>query len=154
MSNSIKIERTESNNKDFIRLVKNLDAELAIRDGDDHDFYHQFNKIDDLKHVVIAYLNDVPVGCGAFKQSALKTVEIKRMFTILNKRGFGISKKVLFELEQWAKELSFQKCILETGKKQHEAINLYKNYGYKLTDNYDPYTDVENSLCFEKKLDS
>ena len=152
MSTKIKLKRINSNNKDFIELVKNLDAELAIRDGDDHSFYHQFNKIDSLKHVILASLNDIPVACGAFKQFDLKPVEIKRMFTMPKKRGFGISKKVLYELEQWAKELSYKKCILETGKKQLEAINLYKNYGYNLTVNYGQYADVRNSLCFEKKL--
>ena len=37
--------RCNSDNKDFQDLVKELDIDLAIRDGDDHAFYHQFNKI-------------------------------------------------------------------------------------------------------------
>lgn len=152
MSEKIKLARTNSGNNDFIILVKYLDAELAIRDGDDHSFYHQFNGIDSLKHTIVAYLDHIPVACGAFKQFDLKTVEIKRMFTLSNHRGYGISKKILFELEQWAEELSFQKCVLETGKMQPEAINFYKNYGYQLIANYGPYTNIENSLCFEKKL--
>ena len=45
----IEIIRTDSENKDFIELVRHLDAELAIRDGDDHAFYAQFNKIAKLK---------------------------------------------------------------------------------------------------------
>jgi len=42
--------------------------------------------------------------------------------------------------------------MLETGKRQPEAIELYKKSGYKLTPNYGQYAGVENSLCFEKKL--
>ena len=45
----IKIIRTDSNNRDFIELVKNLDADLAERDGSDHSFYDQFNKIDEIQ---------------------------------------------------------------------------------------------------------
>ncbi len=152
MLHSIKLLRTNSRNKDFIILVKQLDAELAIIDGDDHSFYNQFNKIDTIKHAIVAYLDDTPVACGAIKQYDLKTMEIKRMFTMPMNRGFGFSKRILSELEQWVMELNFKKCILETGKKQPEAIEFYKNYEYKLTANYGQYAGVENSLCFEKKL--
>ncbi|MEO7960850.1 MAG: GNAT family N-acetyltransferase, partial [Ginsengibacter sp.] len=60
--------RTDSAHPDFIHLVQMLDADLAARDGDEHAFYHQFNKIDKLKHVVVAFYNSVAVGCGAMKE--------------------------------------------------------------------------------------
>lgn len=41
-----KMLRTDSYNPDFIELVRHLDAELAERDGAEHEFYAQFNKID------------------------------------------------------------------------------------------------------------
>lgn len=148
----ISIKRTNSANKDFIFLVKLLDAELAIRDGDDHDFYNQFNKIDSIKYAIVVYHNQVPIACGAIKIFDTHTMEVKRMFTISEKRGQGASKKVLRELEQWSIELSFSKCILETGKMQPEAINFYKKYGYQLIENYGQYKGVQNSLCFEKVL--
>lgn len=59
---------------------------------------------------------------------------------------------ILAELEGWAAELSFRKCILETGKKQPEAIELYKSNEYQLIANYGQYIGVENSVCFEKKI--
>ena len=37
--------KTDSNNSDFQQLVHLLDADLKFRDGDDHTFYAQFNKI-------------------------------------------------------------------------------------------------------------
>ena len=146
----IKIIRTNSDDQDFIDLVKNLDAELAERDGNDHSFYAQFNKIDKIKFVVVAYENSKPMGCGAIKEYASNTMEIKRMYTSPESRGKGIATKVLTELEIWATELSYEKCILETGKKQPEAIGLYKKNGYKFIPNYGQYAEIENSLCFEK----
>jgi putative acetyltransferase len=146
----IKIVRTDSDDQDFINLVKNLDADLAERDGNDHSFYAQFNKIDKIKYVVVAYENNKPMGCGAIKEYAPNTMEIKRMYTLPESRRKGIASKVLTELEIWATELSYEKCILETGKKQPEAIALYKKNGYKLIPNYGQYTEIENSLCFEK----
>jgi putative acetyltransferase len=53
-------------------------------------------------------------------------------------------------LETWASELSFEKCILETGKRQPEAIRLYEKNGYKRIPNYGQYAQIENSVCFEK----
>ena len=148
----IRTIRTNSDNLDFIQLVKQLDAELAERDGKDHSFYAQFNKIDKIKHVIVAYENDKPVGCGAIKEYAPDTMEIKRMYMSPESRGKGIASRVLRELEGWASELSYEKCILETGKKQPEAIGLYEKNGYRTIPNYGQYAGIENSLCFEKHL--
>ena len=150
--NILKIVRTCSDNPDFKELVKLLDAELAERDGADHPFYAQYNKIDKIKFAVVAYENGKPVSCGAIKEYSNDTMEIKRMYTLPESRGRGIAAKVLSDLENWTKELSFKKCILETGKKQPEAIALYKKNGYKLIPNYGQYALVENSLCFKKEL--
>ena len=60
--------RTDSDNKDFIDLVKLLDAELAVLDGDEHVFYAQLNKTDKIKHVIVAYENDKPISCGAIRE--------------------------------------------------------------------------------------
>jgi len=148
----VSLTRTTSDNKDFISLVKLLDAELAERDGEDHPFYAQFNKIDDIKYTVVAYENEKPVSCGAIKEYNPNTMEIKRMYTLPESRGKGIATKVLIELEKWANELGYEKCILETGKKQLEAIALYKKNGYKLIPNFGQYAEVENSVCFEKEM--
>ena len=144
--------RTNSDNTDFISLVKLLDAELTERDGEDHPFYAQYNKIDKIKYVIVAYENDKPVSCGAIKEYTPDTMEVKRMYTLPESRGKGIATKVLMELEKWAKELGYVKCILETGKKQPEAIALYKKNGYKLIPNYGQYAGVDNSVCFEKEM--
>ncbi len=148
----MQLVRTNSDNPDFISLVKLLDADLAKRDGEDHSFYHQFNKIDTIKHAVVAYENGKPVACGAIKEYNKDAVEVKRMYTLPNMRGKGIASKILNELEIWAAELSYKRCVLETGKRQPEAIQLYKRNGYKPIPNYGQYAGIENSVCFEKKL--
>jgi putative acetyltransferase len=150
----IKIIRTDSSHTDFISLVKLLDAELAERDGSDHSFYAQFNKVDPIKYVVLAYENVVPVACGAIKAFDAGAMEVKRMYTVKDQRGKGIAAKVLNELEKWTGELGYEKCILETGKRQPEAIALYKKCGYNSIRNYGQYAGVENSVCFEKKINS
>ncbi|WP_405563828.1 GNAT family N-acetyltransferase [Polaribacter sp. Asnod6-C07] len=148
----LRILRTNSENQDFINLVKKLDAYLKITDGDEHDFYNQFNNIDVLKYVVLVYLNDIAVGCGAIKKMDDSAVEVKRMFVSSDKRGKGIAQKILTELEVWTKELGYKKCVLETGKRQVEAVNFYHKCKYKVIPNYGQYAAMENSICFEKEI--
>ena len=149
----LEITRTNSENKDFINLVKDLDAHLKITDGEDHEFYNQFNGIDVIKYVVVVYKEKKPVGCGAIKHFDAEAVEVKRMFVSANFRGKGIAVNTLSELEKWAKELGYKKCILETGERQVEAVKLYHKRNYKrMKINYGQYKDVDNSLCFEKKI--
>jgi GNAT superfamily N-acetyltransferase len=150
----IELIRTNSENPDFQNLVRFLDAELKIRDGEDHSFYAQFNKIDSLSEVVVAYLNEIAVGCGAIKAYSKQTAEVKRMFVKPENRGRGIAGKILAELETRARELGFAECILETGLKQPEAIALYKKSGYETIPNYGQYADVENSVCMKKAIKS
>ena len=144
--------RTNSDNTDFRKLVALLDADLAIRDGAEHSFYAQFNKVDAIRHVVVAYENDTAVGCGAFKEYEVATAEIKRMFVREDVRGRGIAGEVLAELETWAKELNYSQCILETGVKQPEAIRLYQKSGYEKMTSYGQYLNVANSVCMRKTI--
>ena len=148
----ITIKRTDSENADFRELVKALDAELAVIDGEDHSFYSQYNKIDKIKHAVVVYQNNEPIACGAIKDLEAGIMEVKRMYTVPGYRGRGVATQVLHALEAWAAELGYRKCRLETGKRQPDAVALYQKNGYHMIPNYGQYTGVENSVCFEKVL--
>lgn len=148
----IRCIRTNSANPDFQKLVVELDLDLKIRDGADNAFYAQFNKIAKIKYAVVAYENDIAVACGAVREFAPDTMEVKRMYVLPEKRGVGIASIVLAELEAWTKELNYKRCILETGKRQPEAIQLYKKNGYTEIANFGQYIDVGNSVCFEKMI--
>ncbi|MCF7568218.1 GNAT family N-acetyltransferase [Sabulilitoribacter arenilitoris] len=148
----LKLVRTDFNNTDFASLVKKLNFYLKTVDGDDHDFYNQYNNIDILKYVVVAYYKNVPVGCGAFKKFDKNSAEIKRMYTNSNYRNEGVASKILNELEIWSKEIGYNTCVLETGKKQTEAIQFYKKNNYTIIPNFYPYKNMANSLCFKKEI--
>lgn len=148
----VKIIRTDSDNPDFHALVALLDQDLAIRNGDQHSFYAQFNKLDRIKHALVAFEENRPVGCGAMRAFAPDAMEVKRMFVLPEYRGQGIAAAVLTALETWAAELGFARCVLETGQKQPEAIRLYERSGYSVIPNFGPYEQVENSVCMEKIL--
>ena len=148
----IEIIRTDSTHSDFQSLVALLDYDLKMRDGDENVFYSQFNKIDQIKNAIVVYKNYTAVVCGAFKPFSKETVEIKRMFVLPEYRGQGIAQRVLQELEKWASELHNHTCVLETGKRQPEAIRLYEKAGYQQIPNYGQYKNIANSICMEKQL--
>ena len=144
--------RTNSSNPDFRQLVELLDAGLRVIDGDEASFFAQYNKIDGINNVVVVYENGNAAGCGAFKEYAPETAEIKRMFTRLEYRRNNIAAEVLAELENWARECGYRKAILETGDKMTAAIALYQKAGYLQIPNYGQYIGVKSSVCMEKDL--
>ena len=148
----MKILRTTFENIDFQNLVQLLDADLAIRNGDDHAFYDQFNKIDNIKNCIVIYENDIPAACGAFKKFENDTVEIKRMYTKPDFRKKGFASAIVKELEIWAKECGYRKAVLESSLQQNEAISVYEKSGYSKIPNYRQYIGIDKSVCYKKEL--
>ncbi len=136
---NIKTIRTNSKNKDFMNLVKELDAYLKVTDEDEHDFYNRFNNLNVLKEVVVTYVSGIAVGCGAIKKFDNSAVEVKRMFVLKENRGTGVAQQLLVALENWAKELGYRKCVLETGIRQIEAVKFYKTGDRKQQEKYAKY---------------
>lgn len=147
------LKRTNSTDPDFHLLVNQLNGYLDIQYGRLQDYYSQFNKIDNIPNVVLAYRNDQPAGCGCFKHFEEKTVEVKRMFVADVYRGKGLGAAILQELENWAAELGNTRMVLEMGNRQPEAAILYRNAGYTVIPNYGQYIGMEEtSICMEKVL--
>ena len=148
----IKFIRTSSDNVHFQGLIKRLDVVLKEVDGDQFDFLSQFNKVDKINNVVVCFVDEVAVGCGAFKEYESGVAEIKRMFVSDEFRGKGIASAILLELETWAKEEGYSKCILDTNKDLKNAVQLYLKNGYEITERYGQYIDVASSVCMKKEL--
>jgi putative acetyltransferase len=146
------IKRTTSGDRDFLLLVKKLDHELWVELEEDQATYDQYNKVPDISTAVVAYHHGEPVACGCFKTLDSAIVEIKRMFVCKEQRGKGFSKKILGELEQWAREKNYKYAILETSIHFTTARNLYTANGYGVIPNYGPYTDLPESVCMRKQL--
>jgi putative acetyltransferase len=145
----LRLLRTTSDHTDFKKLTALFDEYLVGIDGDEKDFFAQYNQIH-LDHVVICYDNGIAVGCGAFKVYEPQVIEVKRMFVHPEHRNKGVAGQVLNELELWATALNFTTSILETSFKLENAIGLYKKFGYTITENYGQYKGVESSVCMKK----
>jgi putative acetyltransferase len=148
----LEIAVTDSQNSDFAKLIKLLDADLDKRNGQLQKQYNQFNRVDSIKDVVIIYKDKLPVACGAFKQYDSSTVEIKRMFVMKEHRQQGLAKRIIGKLEETAAKKGYRYALLETGIRQQEAIELYMKCGYGIISNYEPYIGNNNSVCMKKAL--
>ena len=146
------ILKADSSSPDFIKLIKLLDDDLNERYGELQKQYAKHNTVDYLSDVIIIYKNQGPVACGAVKEYNTDNIELKRIFVMKEHRRQGLSKLIIKELEKLGKSKGYKYALLETGMRQYEAINLYKNVGYEITQNYKPYIGNENSVCMKKRL--
>lgn len=148
----VRIERTNSENKDFRHLTRLLDIYLTQSDEAAHEICKKYNDIETIKYVLVVYDENTPVGCGAIRAFSGDTMEIKRMYVLTDKRRTGIATSIVQELENWSRELGYQKTILETGTQLPEAIKLYEKQGYIKIANYEPYINIASSVCYGKRL--
>lgn len=148
----LEILRTDSRNTGFLKLIRLLDAELEERNGENQKQYEQYNQVGNIQDVVVIYQENIPVACGAFKEYDIHSIEIKRMFVQNEHRRQGLAKLIIGKLEEIAKEKGYRYALLETGIKQYEAISLYKNIGYNVINNYEPYIGNVHSVCMRKVL--
>lgn len=146
----IDLLRTGADDRNFKELVLLLDLDLQLSDGEEHTFFAQFNGTENIKYAIVAFDGEKAVGCGALREHEEGTAEIKRMFVRDEHRGKGIGSQVLESLEAWAMEMSYLRCILETGRNRPDAVKFYNKNGYREIDNFGPYKGVEGSICFEK----
>ena len=150
----MRFEYTDGRNKDFIELCHGLDEFLneLVGGEENRSEYIQYNKLDDIHDVVIAYDKDVPVGCASFKKYDDENAEVKRVFVKKEYREQGISIELMKLLEERAREKGFKYFILESGEPLVAAMSLYRKIGYKVIQNYGQYVDMKESICMKKKL--
>ncbi|GAB1359594.1 hypothetical protein MASR1M31_13800 [Porphyromonadaceae bacterium] len=84
----MKLIYTNGKNPDFISLCKQLDNNLNTIIGCDRQItYDNYNLLDNIHDVWIAYEENRPVGCASFKQYADRIAEVKRVFVLPEYRG-------------------------------------------------------------------
>jgi len=150
---TLKIVEVSSNHADLAILIKKLDEYLLQKYPTEEIFGVGFSepKVNDITFIV-AYLNEVPVGCGAIREIDKESTELKRFFVEQDFRNRGIAHEILMELENRAKTLGYRFIKLEAGEPQAEALSFYRKNGYYQIDRFGEYVACESSICYEKKL--
>ncbi len=99
---------------------------------------------------LVAWSDDLPVGCVGLKGGTHSIAEIKRLWVAPYARGIGLSRRLMAEAEGIARELSIKTLRLDTNRALSEAKQLYLKTGWKEIDRFndDPYADS----FFQKRL--
>lgn len=154
VENEMEIINTDGNNRAFIELSHLLDDYLnnLVGGEENRSEYLQYNTLNDIHDVILAYDNNNPIGCASFKHYDEGIAEVKRVFIKKEYRGKGVSKHIMRLLEQRAVDKGYSKLILESGTSLVEAMGLYYKIGYMIIENYGQYRDMGDSVCMGKAL--
>jgi DNA-binding MarR family transcriptional regulator/GNAT superfamily N-acetyltransferase len=80
--------------------------------------------------LLVARLRDEPVGCGGLRLHGRAAAEVKRMWVSPAVRGLGVGRRLLRELEEYARAAGATGTCLETNGSLTEAMSLYRSSGY------------------------
>ena len=153
---TIEIRRAALTSSDAARLIAALNAELKAtfpEPGATHFSLTGAQVGAGDGAFVVAYLDDVAVGCGAVRRLDAVTAELKRMYVDPSVRGRGIGRALVEALEREARLLGVTRVVLETGTRLAPAIKLYQAMGYARIPLFGEYlSSPATSLCFGKSL--
>ena len=153
---AVQIRPTTLTSPDAVRLIAALNAELTSavpEPGATHFSLGEAQVVAGEGAFLVAYLDDVPVGCGAVRRLDQATAEIKRMYVHPSVRGKGIGRALVDALEREARQIGVSRIVLETGTRLAPAIKLYESMGYAPIPLFGEYLSSPNtSLCFGKVL--
>ncbi len=150
---NIIIKEVKSNHPHLHELINKLDKELKDRYPEEGIYGLDFSdpKVKDT-FFIVAYVNNISVGCGAIRPLNSDSVELKRLYVHHDYRKKGIASKLLKYLEDTAKRKGYHNIKLETGPYQPESIVLYEKNGYEQIELFGEYDNSKYSICFEKKI--
>lgn len=148
----ITVEKSDPFSPESHRLIEMLSAELAAITGNNgkSNFTVEAMKGDKALWVLAKNVDGAAIGCGAIRPLTHNIAELKRMFS--DRSVAGVGNALLTFLETSAKEMGYLELRLETRHINHRAVNFYQKNGYVRIENYGPYTDREEAVCFSKAL--
>ncbi len=114
--------------------------------GEDKIYYKRYSESEGLDNIWVAYENELPMGCIAFRKKADKVGEVKRLFVRNEYRGKGVSKPLFSTLASYAKGRGCKKLYLDTRTELVPAVALYRDFGFKVTFQNGFYVQMEAKL--------
>jgi ribosomal protein S18 acetylase RimI-like enzyme len=135
----------------FQEYAKSLRIDLCFQDFDSElkSIESQYNKPKGA--LIIAYSNNIAVGCVGIKEFDNDIAELKRMFVKTKYRGQKIGLKLLELAISFATELNYKIIRLDTLPTMIQAQNLYRSMGFYEIPPY-RFNPIEGTVFMEKKL--
>jgi len=87
--------------------------------------------IDGGGQILMAYVDDEPVGCCALLRMDEDSFEVAKMAVTLRQQGRGFGRAVLAATIEEARKLGAKRLYLETNSSLTPAITLYRSLGFR-----------------------
>jgi GNAT superfamily N-acetyltransferase len=101
---------------------------------------------------LVAEVDGVPAGCGAWRVHEPGVVEVKRMYVDPASRRVGLARLLLTALEASAARAGYRAVVLNSGYRQPEALALYERAGYGPVPGYGVYAAAPGAVFLGKQL--
>ena len=101
---------------------------------------------------LVAEVDGVPAGCGAWRLLPSGEVEIKRVYVEPSFRRRGLARRLMAALESSAARAGHRCVVLNTGQEQPEALALYDRLGYRPVRGYGVYACAPDAVFLGRDL--
>lgn len=101
---------------------------------------------------LVAEVDGVPAGCGAWRAMSPDVAEIKRVYVEPAFRRRGLAQAIVAALEYGAARAGHECVVLNTGQQQPEALALYGDLGYGPVGGYGIYAHSPDAVFLGKQL--
>lgn len=149
----VRIEVRTYDHPDAVALIADVQQEYVVRYGEaDRTPVDPAQFSPPLGLFLVVYVGDAPAACGGWRAHET-AAELKRMYVRPAFRGRGLAREVLAELERTAAEAGYEQVILESGRRQPEALALYASAGYAPVPRFGSYAEEPEAVHLGKPLE-
>jgi len=144
-------EQFEDGRKLFQQYAASLDIDLDFQ-----DFSSELKTIDQQYNqpkgaLLLAYKNNIAVGCVAIRELDKDIAELKRMYVQPEYRKYKIGMRLLELILGIAGKLGYKFIRLDTLPTMSKAQDLYRSFGFSEIPSY-RFNPVSGTVFMEKKL--
>lgn len=132
--------------KNALELFSEHDDYMIDFLGDDKWCYTRYNENENLENIWVAYSDDFPIGCIAYRTKSDGVGEVKRLYIRKDHRGNGLSKVLLKKVEDYAKEQGCNTLFLDTRITLEPAVSVYRSFGYNIVFQQGLYIQMEKRI--------
>lgn len=109
----------------------------------------EIDQHDNHTHHIVGYIDGLPLATARLYPLDSQSLKIQRVAVLKESRGQGLGKKLMLDIERWAKENHFNLLVLSA---QDPVIPFYESIGYSISQEKGyleagiPHHDMQKSI--------